>query len=224
VKGQRVRGPGLRGPRPKGLRGLRATALALAAASALASAALSGCSALSGYAAIAGANRLHGRGDYQGAAAAYLAADARSYPATLAYDLANVYARLGEHGAAAGLYAEARRSDAPDAAAALAAAASVNEGLSLYERGRFEEAWLAFRDALSRSSGDGELERDARLDLELAWRAWKQRTRSPEPSASPTSVSGRSEADEAELRLLERLETGAWRPGAARPDSGGADY
>jgi len=184
---------------------------------------LSGCSALADYAAIAAANRRHDRGDYQGAAAAYLAVDARAFPATAAYDLANVYARLGEHGAAAGLYAEARREGAPDAGPALAAAAALNEGLSLYERGRFEEAWRAFRDALSRSSGDEDLERDARLDLELAWRAWKMRNQSPPPGAAPTSVS-KGGAEEAELKLLERLETGSWRPGAARTESGGADY
>jgi tetratricopeptide (TPR) repeat protein len=199
-------------------------AAALAATLAAASASLAGCSALAGYSAIAGANRLHGRGDYQGAAAAYLAADARSFPATLAYDLANVYVRLGEHGAAAGLYAEARRADGRDASPALAAAASLNEGLSLYERGRFEEAWLSFRDALSRSSDDEDLERDARYDLELAWRAWKKRTQAPPPNAAPTSLSKGTEVDETELKLLERLETGTWRPGAARPGAGGADY
>jgi tetratricopeptide (TPR) repeat protein len=201
-----------------GLRALVRAASILAAAAALA-----GCARLSGYAAVARANRLHGRGDYQGAAAAYLAVGSGSFPATLAYDLANVYSRLGEHGAAAGLYAEARRDEAPDAGRALAASASLNEGLSLYERGRFEEAWGAFRDAISRSSGDAELERDARLDLELAWRAWRRRPPARPPGAAPASIERDGEG-ETELRILERLETGSWRPGSAGTESGGLDY
>ncbi len=195
----------------------RAAAL-LAAASCLA-----GCSELADYAALASANRLHGRGDYQGAVAAYLSVDSAAFPATAAYDLANAYARLGEHRAAGELYAESRRADAPDRSPALAAAALVNEGLSLYERGSFEEAWRSFRAALSAGSGEGNLERDARYDLELAWRAWRLKEVAAPRGAAPTAVSPGG-SREAELRILERMETGTWRPGTGGGTAGGPDY
>jgi tetratricopeptide (TPR) repeat protein len=184
---------------------------------------LGGCSRLANYAAAASADRMYERGEYQKAAAAYLGLDADEFPATVAYDLANVYARLGEHRAAAALYAEARRADLADASAVLAAASFYNEGLSLYEQGRFEEAWHAFRGALSCSSGDAKLERDARFNLELAWRAWKKRTEPAPPGAAPTQISVGGPR-EAEIRLFERMETGKWRPGKSGKPSGGPDY
>jgi len=185
--------------------------------------ALSGCSELADFAALASANRLHDRGDYQGAAAAYLSVDSSAFPATAAYDLANAYARLGEHRAAEALYAAARKGEAPDFSPKLAAASWVNEGLSLYERGSFEEAWRAFRAALSAGSGDRDLEREARYDLELAWRAWKLRAAAAPRGAAPTSISS-GDSREAELKILERVETGTWRPGAAGSSAGGPDY
>lgn len=185
--------------------------------------AFSGCSELADFAAIASANRLHDRGDYQGAAAAYLSVDASDFPATVAYDLANTYARLGEHRAAELLYDQSRREDAPDFSPTLAAAAYMNEGLSLYERGEFEEAWRSFRAALSVRSGDGKIERDARYNLELAWRAWKRRADAAPMGASPTASTA-GESRETELKILQRMETGTWRPGAAGMTVGGPDY
>jgi tetratricopeptide (TPR) repeat protein len=166
---------------------------------------------------------LYDRGEYQKATAAYLEIDSKRFPCTVAYDLANVYARLGEHKAAAGLYEEARRVGAGDFSSELSALAYFNEGLSLYEQGRFEEAWRAFRSSLSSSGRDAGFRRDAQYNLELAWRAWKKRTESAPPGAAPTRISSDAQS-EAEIRLFERLETGTWRPGKKDSSSGGPDY
>jgi tetratricopeptide (TPR) repeat protein len=184
----------------------------------------SGCGRVADYARVVEANRLHERGDYQGAILAYAGADHSSFPATIDYDLANVYARLGEYAAAADLYAAARReSDSEGAAASLVADAYFNEGVALFERGRYKESWKAFRAALSRAKGDRAFSLDARRNLELAWRAW-QKSSLALPKGIAASSRGASDRDDAELRLLQRLETGRWRPGAVFPPSDLLDY
>jgi tetratricopeptide (TPR) repeat protein len=180
---------------------------------------LAGCGRIADYALVVEANRLHERGDYQGAIVSYLRAGNEAFPATVDYDLANVYARLGEYGAAAELYAAARR----EGDRAIAADARFNEGIAFYERGGYEEAWKAFRAALAGADPGGRFARDARRNLELAWRAWKKSS-----LASPQGISatarGPAGGDESELRLLQRLETGRWRPGNAEAPSGASDY
>jgi tetratricopeptide (TPR) repeat protein len=184
-----------------------------------------GCSRIAGYSAIVQANRLHERGRYQDAAAAYLSVEGRGFGPTLDYDLGNVYARLGEQGAASELYARARSAGDP----AIEADAWFNEGVALYERGRFEDAWKSFRAALGAALGapgareaDPGFVADARRNLELAWTAWKKRALAPPESAAPsTSREGGSVEDE--LRLFRRLETGSWRPGRGSPAGLAAD-
>lgn len=202
---------------------------------------LAGCGRIADCARVAEGNRLYAQGDYQGAIAAYLES-ARAIPgdpesgkgadsaggrrpreeaAVLDYDLANVYARLGEYAASSELHAKARRAGA----ASIAADSSFNEGLAFFEQGRYESAWRSFRSALrllDPASGEA---REARYDLELAWRAWKKSERAAGASGMSPSARSRGSEDEAELRLLRRLETGRWRPGSAPPalpDS--ADY
>ena len=83
----------------------------LLAAVGLAAIGLAGCGRFSDYAKVAEGNRLHERGDYQGAIVSYLAArrgPAKDFAAVIDYDVANVYARLGEYKAATDLYAAAR--------------------------------------------------------------------------------------------------------------------
>jgi len=195
----------------------------LLAATLLSSALLSGCGRIVDYVTIVDANRLHDRGLYQDAVAAYLSVRSPPFEPTVDYDLADVYARLGESTAASELYARARqRGDG-----SLRADAFFNEGVTLYERGRYEEAWRAFRSALTESfaaggSGHARFVVDARRNLELAWRAWRKRTSVPPRTVAPAeSVEGSQ--DEAELRLLRRLETGRWRPGLASPAPVGRD-
>ncbi|HTX74431.1 MAG TPA: hypothetical protein VMC79_16485 [Rectinemataceae bacterium] len=184
---------------------------------------LAGCSRISDYVTIVGANHLHERGLYQDAAASYLSVRTGIFQPTVDYDLGNVYARLGEVAAAAELYARSR--DHGDAA--LRADAYFNEGVALYEKGRYEEAWGSFRSSLTEALASGEtghqsLVADARRNLELAWKAWKKRSSAPPQAIAPNASSPGSQ-DDTELRLLRRLETGRWRPGAGAPPGGGRD-
>jgi tetratricopeptide (TPR) repeat protein len=199
--------------------------LTLAIACAVAAASLAGCGRVADYARVVEANRLHERGDYQGAIVAYARAGRAAFPATVDYDLANTYARLGEYGAAAELYAAARREGGAEGAAdSLIADAYFNEGVAHFERGSYEESWKAFRAALAREGLGEAFARDARRNLELAWRAWKKSGLAP-PQGIAASSRSVSERDESELRLLQRLETGRWRPGASSPSpSDSSDY
>jgi tetratricopeptide (TPR) repeat protein len=186
---------------------------------------LSSCGRMRDFAAISSGNGLHERGRYQDALLAYLDVREASFAATVDYDMANVYARLGEYDAAAELYERARRGGGLE----LRADAYFNDGVALYEKGRFEEAWRAFRSALQIYLADpdsfgADFGDDARRNLELAWRSWKKRALVPPQTAAP---SARNEAgsSEEELRLLRRLETGRWKPGVeGSPDDLRGDY
>lgn len=199
----------------------RGPSVAVAAAATLI--ALSSCSRVREYGRIAEGNRLHDRGRYDEAVAVYVSVREASFGATVDYNLANAYARLGEYEAAARLYDRARISALPG----LEAEADYNKGVALFEAGRYEEAWLAFRASITaqlREPRDEAFEETAGRALELAWRAWKKRELSPPESVAPSGRS-KGDRDEGELRLFSRFETGRWKPGSpSRPDSGGEDY
>jgi tetratricopeptide (TPR) repeat protein len=203
---------------------MRAGMLGFAIA-ALCALAFSGCSRVGDYAAIVRANGLHDRGLYQEAVAAYLSVHSGSFGPTVDYDLANVYARLGEAAAAAALYDRARAGGGP----AIRADSFFNQGILLYEKGRYEDSWRAFRSALSTArdaglSDSSPFVQDGRRNLELAWRAWQKTALSPPQTISP-SRRGADSGDDAELRLLRRLETGRWRPGLkSQAEAGPDDY
>jgi tetratricopeptide (TPR) repeat protein len=214
------------------MRSKRAAALLAASLSIIASLSatlcLSGCGRFGDYAKVLEGNRLHERGDYQGAIVAYLGASRRGassgvlgssgggFAATVDYDTANVYARLGEYSAAAELYAAARRERGREGPGGIAADSFFNEGVALFERGRYRDSWKAFRDALGRMDPASAAAADARRNLELAWRAWKKSSLSP-PRSLAASSRGSPAGDESEQRLLQRLETGRWRPGTGTP-------
>jgi tetratricopeptide (TPR) repeat protein len=183
------------------------------------------CTRISDYAKLVEGNRLHERGDYQGAILDYLSLDRSAFPQTLDYDLANSYARLGEYEAAAELYGLARAGLPPRGRqAALAADSHFNEGLALFERGSYERSWKSFRAALGLLDPESREAAAARRNLELAWRAWKKEKSAP-PRGLAASQRGTAAGGDEELRLLMRLETGHWRPGGSvptEPDS--ADY
>ncbi len=193
-------------------RGRRArTAILVAATAIAATALLSGCGRFSDYAKVVEGNRLHERGDYQGAIVDYLGTrrgQDGAFSATVDYDVANAYARLGEYPAAAELYAQARK----QGGRSIAADSWFNEGSALYERGRYEESWRAYRQALAILDPSSGAAAAARRNLELAWRAWKKSVQSP-PKAAAASMRGSPEKDESEQRVLQRLETGRWHPG-----------
>jgi len=178
---------------------------------------LSSCGRMRDFAAISSGNGLHERGRYQDALIAYLEVKEPSFAATVEYDMANVYARLGEYGAAAELYERARR----DGGAALRADAWFNDGVALYEKGSYEESWRAFRSALriylvDPDSFEPDFGDEARRSLELSWRSWKKRQLVPPQTAAPSSRAEAGSSEE-ELRLLRRLETGRWKPGVETP-------
>jgi tetratricopeptide (TPR) repeat protein len=185
---------------------------------------LAGCGRFADYAKVVEGNRLHERGDYQEAIVAYLGAGRGELGATIDYDVANVYARLGEYAAATELYAAARRERGKEGPGGIVADSFFNEGVALFERGRYEESWKAFRSALGALNPASSAAADARRNLELAWRAWKKSSQSP-PRTLAASSRGSPSGDESEQRLLQRLETGRWRPGSrasAAPSS--SDY
>lgn len=184
---------------------MRKPSLALAALLlVLAAGGLASCGRYKDYGAMIEGNRLHARGLYQDAAAAYLSVPQGRFGGLLLFNLANVYARLGEYEAAAELYARARK--AGDAW--LSAMAWYNEGLLLYEKTRYAEAYLAFRSSLALRPGD----EDARRNLEIAWRDWKRKSAAPPEKAAQAERKKGDRADE-DLLLLRRLETGRFRPG-----------
>lgn len=183
---------------------MRKACLALVLTAALAMVGLASCGRYKDYGAVIEGNRLHARGLYQDAAAAYLSVPQGRFGGLLLFDLANVYARLGEYEAAAELYARARK--AGDAW--LSAMAWYNEGLLLYEKTRYAEAYLAFRSSLALRPGD----EDARRNLEIAWRDWKRKSAAPPEKAAQAERKKGDRADE-DLLLLRRLETGRFRPG-----------
>jgi tetratricopeptide (TPR) repeat protein len=211
----------------KGLRARIAAGIALSAALG-ASASLAGCAKIADYARVVEGNRLHARGDYQGAIIAYLGtgrgsggrSEGSAFAATVDYDLANVYARLGEYEAATDLYSAAMERGGR----AIVADSLFNGGVALFERGRYEDSWKAFRGALARLDPSSTDAADARRNLELAWRAWKKSSQSPPRAVVPSSP-GSPDRDESEQRLLQRLETGRWRPGKGQsPAPSGLDY
>lgn len=180
---------------------------------------LSGCARIFDFAAISKGNRLHERGFYQDAVAAYLGVEEGSFESTVDYDLANVYARIGEYSAAAALYERARR--AGDIG--LRADSFFNEGVASYEKGRYEEAWRSFKDVLDLylsepTAFSGDFAADARRNLELSWRSWKKRSLAPPDTVAPSGRLGGGR-DDTELRLLRRLETGRWKPGSKMPQA-----
>lgn len=180
----------------------RVALLALALAGSLLA---SSCSRVGDYGAVIEGNRLHDRGLYQDAIASYLSVKPGTFGVVLSFDLANVYARLGEYPAAAALYAEVRKAGN----AGLSEAAFYNEGILLYEKGRYAEAYRAFRSALSLDPRD----QDARRNLELAWRDLQRKTATPPSRAAEASRTQGGESDQ-DLLLLRRLETGRFEPGS----------
>ncbi|MCG8479542.1 MAG: hypothetical protein MI724_10635 [Spirochaetales bacterium] len=86
------------------------------------------------------------RGEYQPAIVDYLRAqETAQFEDWLSYNLGNVYHFLGESEAADDRWESARTSNVTD----LLFGASFNQGVYLYEQGRYEEALTEFRFALS---------------------------------------------------------------------------
>jgi tetratricopeptide (TPR) repeat protein len=185
----------------KGLAGRRASPAAWAAAAA---ALLSSCGqpdllVLSG-------NLRHGNGDYGKATVAYLNAleragdDAAPY---VMYDLANVYAALGEPAAARDTIGRALDGEGKE----LLFRARFNLGTLEYEQGRFEEAARSFAEALRSKPADV----DAKVNLELALR----KVQAASPGEAAPAVQRRLDRRTSEILDLARQK--GVRPGNAAP-------
>jgi len=152
-------------------------------------------------------------GRYEEAASSYLSVRNRSWRGLVDYDLANVWARLGEDRAALSLYDLALR----EGDSSLAAAIAFNRGVLHYEQGRYAESYTSFREALRLDPRDA----GARRNLELAFRAWKKESAIDPVGLSPAAATDHQGERSEELRLLRRLETGSWKPGSGAPSQGG---
>ncbi len=168
---------------------------------------LFGSCALPGdFGAVVAGNAHFRKGNYEAAAAAYLSVHTASWRSAVDYDLANAWALLGEAKAAEGLYAIA----AKEGDARLARDSWYNLGILRLEKGRWEDSWAAFREALRIDPRDAE----ARKGLEIAWRAWKKEASSAPTLPVPAAASNLRGISE-NLELLRRLETGSWHPGSS---------
>jgi len=89
-------------------------------------------------------NRLVSSGRLHDAAARYLSVGTESFDAVGAYNLANVFVRLGQNAAAEPLFALACASKDRR----IAASAWYNQGVAWFAQGRYQEAASAFRRVL----------------------------------------------------------------------------
>jgi len=118
---------------------------------------------------VARANGLHRSGYAHEAAALYLKAGAGIEPVA-SYDLANVFAALGEAAPAQSMYEAAMASGD----AGITARSWYNIGAASYSRGEYPEAAAAFRKALEAlvpAKGEAGLVREASRAFELALKA-----------------------------------------------------
>lgn len=122
-----------------------------------------GCGGYQAHVRVVRANYNVARGEFQAAIVDYLrAGDAGSYGPWIAYNLGNVFYYLGETGAAAEQWSDARVAASDD----LMYGATFNRGVYLYETGRFEDALRAFRAALLVAPGDVAAKRNLELTID----------------------------------------------------------
>ena len=164
-------------------------------------------------------NLTYGRGQYQKSILHYLEAEdsAASGRDVIYYDLANVYFALGEGDAALRAWSQAE--NATDDVNLLFRIA-FNRGVLYYQRGHYDEAYRAFRQALLIRPSDLE----AKINLEESL----SRVRATAP-ASPESglQNSRDEGDADKQRLLDyvrRKEVDAWTSEEDTGNSNVADW
>jgi len=120
-----------------------------------------GCDLRSPAVRVAAGNYAYERGNYQQALVHYLVgAESSDRESWFSYNIGNVYHALGESEAALEMWALAARS--PDQS--IQFGTSFNRGVLLYEMGRYQDAYEAFRHALTVNSAST----DAKINLELS--------------------------------------------------------
>ncbi len=164
-------------------------------------------------AAVLSGNLSYGRGLYQKAILHYLDAEdtAEVGKDVIFYNLANVYFALGEGDAALRAWSQAENAtDDTD----LLFRIQFNRGVLYYQRGHYDEAYRAFREALLIRPSDF----DAKVNLEESL----SRVRATASTNSPAESSG-GEGDAENQRLLDyvrRKEADAW---TSMEDAGDSD-
>ena len=163
-------------------------------------------------------NFSYGRGQYQKSILHYLGAEdaAEAGRDVVYYDLANVYFALGEGDAALRAWSVAEETtDNTDLLFRIA----FNRGVLHYQRGHYDEAYRAFRQALLIRPTD----LDAKINLEESL----SRVRATVPTDSDTESVGGGEGDADRQRLLDyvrRKEADAWTSMEDPGDSGSRDW
>jgi tetratricopeptide (TPR) repeat protein len=159
------------------------------------------------------------KGEYQNANIEYLSArSSGAYGDYVSYNLGNVYSALGESEAALEEWSAA----AGTKDRRLLSRVRYNEGILLFEKGRYEKAFEAFRQALKLSPDFV----NAKINLEYTLQKISAKTA---PASSLSAAEARLTAAEAAetSRLLEymrRKEESVWKSSPVPPASGAKDY
>ncbi len=155
-------------------------------------------------------NNAFQRGDFQRANLSYLSArDAGAASEVINYNLGNVYNALGETNAALAVWNRIGRPADEELAFRLA----FNKGYLLYQRGQYDEAFQAFRTALTLRPGS----LDAKRNLEICLLK-TQSFGSALPARTRVDKTDPGETQKALLDYINRLEGTRWKANN-RPDS-----
>lgn len=121
---------------------------------------LSSCSPIRGHMEVLQGNFYYARGDYQESIVSYLTRlEEPEVGEYVSYNLGNVYQALGEGNAALRMWGQADASGDEE----LLYRVSFNRGVFYFERGEYEEAFDAFKEALRLNNGSV----PAKINLEL---------------------------------------------------------
>lgn len=163
------------------------------------------------------------RGEYQRAIVDYLRAedDGRFEP-WIAYNLGNVYHYLGEANAALDRWSVADATNVAD----LRFGASFNRGVHFFEQGRYADALLEFRTALTIDPTSIDAKRNFELSLErLEAKEGISGEREGAPDGQASDGSGSSSTATRMLDYIRRKEEQQWRANAERdPGVGVQDW
>ncbi len=174
---------------------------------------LSGCESPETHFAVLQGNYVFARGEYPRATYSYLEALGRGrWGNRIHYNLGNVYHELGEEDAALREWEFALSGQDPELDFRIA----FNRGVLLYEQARYQEAYDAFRRALSINSASI----DAKINLEHSLRKINRgrQEQQIEPSAGEGGSSGESERI---LDYVRRSKQDRWTPGFGEGESEG---
>jgi tetratricopeptide (TPR) repeat protein len=121
---------------------------------------LGGCAPVGSHLEVLQGNYFFSRGDYQESIVSYLALlEEPEVGGYVSYNLGNVYQALGEGSAALRMWGQAEESEDKS----LLYRVSFNRGVFHFERGEYEEAFDAFKEALRLNNGS----LPAKINLEL---------------------------------------------------------